>query len=77
MDRIRLRYFPEEDILHLVISDEPEKGSVELAPNITAELNQEGEVIGIEILEASLFLRDMLLESVQAKLLRIPEPHLA
>lgn len=77
MNRIRLRYFPEEDILHLVISDEPEKGSVELAPNITAELNQEGEVIGIEILETSLFLRDMLLESVQAKLLRIPEPHLA
>lgn len=29
-----MRYFSEEDVLHLVISDEPERGSVEIAPNI-------------------------------------------
>ncbi len=73
MGKIRLQYFEQEDILHLVISEEPEKGSVEIAPNITAELNEKGEVIGIEILEASRFLMDALLESVQARVLRIPE----
>ena len=70
MTRPRLHYFKREDVLHLVINDEEEAGSAELSPNVTAELNRKGEVIGIEILEASTFMRDTLLESVQAKLLR-------
>ncbi len=70
MTRPRLHYFEREDVLHLVINDEEEAGSAELSPNVTAELNRKGEVIGIEILEASTFMRDTLLESVQAKLLR-------
>ena len=57
-------------MLHLVIKDEEEAGSAELSPHITAELNRKGEIIGIEILEASAFVRDTLLESVQAKLPR-------
>ncbi len=65
-------YFEQEDILHLVISEEPETQSVELSPNITVELNEKGELIGIEILDASEFLRDMIMESVQAKLLAVP-----
>ncbi len=64
-------YFEQEDILHLVLSDEPEAGSVEISPNITAELNERGELIGIEILNASAFLRDSILESVQAKVLQL------
>jgi uncharacterized protein YuzE len=59
--------------LHLLISDEPEAGSVEVSPNITAELNAEGVLIGIEILGASTFLRDSILETVQAKLLELPQ----
>ena len=51
-------YFEKEDILHLVISDEPESGSVELSPNITAELNENGELIGIEIFNASAFIQE-------------------
>jgi hypothetical protein len=39
-------YFEQDDVLHLAISDEPEAGSVEVGPNITAELNAEGELIG-------------------------------
>lgn len=46
-------YFEEEDILHLRISEGPESNSLELSPNITAELNADGELIGIEILNAS------------------------
>lgn len=53
--------FEKEDILHLVISDEPERDSVELSPNITAELNGNGELIGIEILNANAFIQDTIL----------------
>jgi len=66
----KMVYFESEDILHLVLSDEREAGSAEIAPNITVELNAEGEIIGIEILNASAFLRDTILESVQAKVLQ-------
>jgi uncharacterized protein YuzE len=73
MNKTRMVYFEKDDVLHLVISDEPEKGSVKLGPDITAELNDSGELIGVEILNASTFLRDSILESVQAKMLRLPE----
>ncbi len=56
-------YFEQDDILHLSVSDEPEGRSVELSPNVTAELNEQGELIGIDILNASSFIRDSILES--------------
>ena len=68
----RMMYFEEEDVLHLAISDEPEAESVELSPNITVELNDRGELIGIEILRASAFVRDAILESVQGRILQLP-----
>ncbi|MCP4640349.1 MAG: DUF2283 domain-containing protein, partial [bacterium] len=71
MNKVRMKYFEQDDVLHLAISDEPEAGSVEIGPRITAELNAAGELIGIEILEASSFLRDSILESVQAKMLNL------
>ena len=69
MDKTKMAYFKDEDILHIVISEEKEADSIELSPNITAELNEGGELIGIEILAASSFLRDSILESSQAKIL--------
>ncbi|NUO80646.1 DUF2283 domain-containing protein [candidate division KSB1 bacterium] len=71
MNKTKLAYFEQEDILHLAISDEPESESIEISPNITAELNEKGELIGVEILHASAFIRDSLLESVQAKMLKL------
>lgn len=71
MSAPRLSYFPKIDILHLSISEESEAGSVEISPNITAELNEKGELIGIEIIGASAYLRDSILESTQAKLLEL------
>jgi uncharacterized protein YuzE len=68
-NKIRMRYFEREDILHVVFADEPESGSVGLSPVITAELNAEGELIGVEILNASVFIRDTILETVQVKML--------
>ncbi|HLP46794.1 MAG TPA: DUF2283 domain-containing protein [Candidatus Deferrimicrobium sp.] len=71
MNKVHMEYFENDDILHLAISDEPEAGSVELSPNITAELNDNGELIGIEILDASKYVRDSIMESAQAKILKI------
>ncbi len=71
MNDPKLSYFEKEDILHLSISDEKEFDSVEISPDITAELNENGELIGIEILGASAFLRDSILETAQAKLLQL------
>ncbi len=70
MSKSRMAYFQESDVLHLAISNEPEAASVELSPNITAELNHKGELIGIEILKASEFIRDSILESAPAKILQ-------
>ena len=71
MSNTRMMYFEKEDILHLSISDEPESGSIEISPNVTAELNDKRELIGIEIINASSYLRDSILESVQANLLNL------
>lgn len=74
MKKPKMFYFEKEDILHLVMQDEEEANSVELSPNITAELNAQGELIGLEILQASTFVRDSIMEAVQAKLLNLASP---
>ncbi len=72
-NKIHLRYFEQEDALHFLIADGPESRSIELGPNITVELNDKNEMIGVEILNATAFLRDSVLESVQAKTLQVLE----
>ncbi len=72
-----IRYFEQEDVLHLAITEEPETRSLELSPDITVELNDKDEMIGVEILNASKFLRDSVLESIQAKTLRVLEAEAA
>ena len=69
-----MNYFEGDDIIHIKVKDGDEAGSVELSPNITAELDEANEIIGIEIIGieiigASKYLRDNILESAQAKLL--------
>lgn len=71
MTHSKLSYFEQEDILHLVISEEDEANSLELSPNVTAELNERGELIGIEILNASTFVQETFVEGAQAKLLQL------
>ncbi len=73
MNKTQMRYFEKEDILHLVIAEGTESRSLELSPNITVELNDRNELIGVEILNASTFLRDTVLESVQAKTFQLLE----
>ncbi len=71
MSRTQVHYFEQEDVLHLTITDEPESRSLELSPDITVELNDRDEMIGVEILNASAFLRDAVLESIQARTLKV------
>lgn len=75
MDKAKMTYFKEEDILHFIISEENESNSVELSPNITAELNENGDLIGIEIIEASSFIRDTILDSAQAKMMALKKSY--
>jgi uncharacterized protein YuzE len=71
MNKAKMNYFKNEDILHLAISNEKEAASIEISPNVTAELNENGELIGIEILGASSFIRDSIMEAAQAKMLNL------
>ena len=65
MSETKMAYFK------LQISGEEEARSVELAPDVTAELNDNREMIGIEILNANSFIRDFILEVAQAKMLNV------
>jgi uncharacterized protein YuzE len=73
MNKPTIRYFEAEDILHIAIAGGPESRSVELSPTITVELDENDEMIGVEIVEASSFLRDAVLESIQARTLKVLE----
>ena len=68
---MEINYYKDEDIMHIVISEGPERGSAEVSPNITLELDENREIIGIEILEASKYIRDTILEVAQAKLMNL------
>lgn len=57
-----MRYFEEEDIIHILIKPGNEARSVEMSPNITVELDENGDIIGIEIQNATRFIRDGLME---------------
>ena len=71
MSKPRMRYFEAEDVLHLVFAEGHETQSLELSPNITVELNELNELVGVEILEASSFFRDSVLESLQARMAQL------
>jgi len=64
-----MKYFPEEDIIYIEIKRGTEVNSVEISPNITVELDEAGDMIGVEILNATSYIRNGILETVQAKLL--------
>ena len=53
----KMHYFEADDVIHISIQDGAEANSVELSPNITVELDANGEIIGIEILHASTYIR--------------------
>ena len=68
-----MTYFDTEDILYLLYSEGPQSFSLELTPDITADLNENGNLIGIEILNASSFIEDVILEGKLGKELTLAE----
>ncbi|MGE0679711.1 MAG: DUF2283 domain-containing protein [Candidatus Binatia bacterium] len=48
-----VKYYPENDVLYMLIQAGEEAKSVEIEPGVTAELNKSGKLIGIEILTDS------------------------
>ncbi len=68
MTKLKMTYFANEDILHLVIIGEGEANSVEFSPNITVELSENGGVIGTEIVNATAYVENSIREVMQANL---------
>ena len=68
MMKPKMTYFENEDILYLVITEEDEANSVELSRNITVELSENGEVIGIEIVNATVYIGNSTREVIRANL---------
>ena len=56
-DEPLVNYDSESDILYIVAREGREEGFVEIAPGINIELDEKGEAIGIEIFNASKFLK--------------------
>ena len=57
MKKPLVNYDSQEDILYIVAKKGKEEEFVEIAPGINVELDEKGEVIGFEILNASGFLK--------------------
>ena len=58
----KLNYYPQSDVLHYVVAEGEEFSSREVAPGVTLEFDERGKLIGIEILDASRFVKDFIVE---------------
>jgi len=58
-------YDLQSDVLYIALREGEEEGYVEVVPGVNVELDLRGEVIGIEILRASEFLRPVAVPLLQ------------
>jgi uncharacterized protein YuzE len=58
-----LKYYEESDILYFFLKEGMEKRNIEVVPGVTIELNNKNEIIGIEILDASKFVKNYILKT--------------
>ena len=63
-----VKYYPEDDLLYVSLQAGEEAKSVEIEPGVTAELNKRGKLIGIEILDASKYLRKLIQQRLEPQL---------
>ena len=63
-----VKYYPENEVLYVLIQAGEEAKSVEIEPGVTAELNKSGKLIGIEILDASKYLRKLIQQKLEPSL---------
>jgi uncharacterized protein YuzE len=57
MSRPAVHYDPQSDVLYFLVRDGEEERFVEVTEGVNVELDQEGQLLGVEILNASRFLR--------------------
>ena len=57
MKKPNINYDSQKDILYFAVREGVEEEFIEIAPGVNVELDQKGEVIGIEILNASQMLK--------------------
>ena len=57
MNRSTVYYDPQSDVLYFLMQDGEEARFVEVAEEVNMELDEEGQLLGVEILNASRFLR--------------------
>jgi uncharacterized protein YuzE len=69
-----MRYFEAEDVIHFAIADGLEVDAIEVSADVTAELNGAGEVIGVEILNASRFFYEAMLGAVEGGSIEVNLP---
>lgn len=67
MSEFRVSYDEKEDILYLAKEGQEEE-IVEIAPGVNAELDASGNLLGVEIFEASKLLKDVI-KSIENKAL--------
>lgn len=67
MSEFRVSYDEKEDILYLA-KEGMEEEIVEIAPGVNAELDAAGNLLGVEIFEASKLLKDVI-KSIENKAL--------
>ena len=60
MNKNLINYDAEADALAVYISKGKEEEFIDIAPNVVAELDKNGSIIGVEILNASKVLRAVL-----------------
>ena len=63
-----VKYYPKDDVLCVLLQAGEEAKSVEIEPGVTAELNKGGELIGVEILDASVYLRKLVQDRLEPRL---------
>ena len=59
ISKAKVNYDPKADVLYIVARKGREEEFVEIAPGLNAELDENSRVVGIEILNASNFLKSV------------------
>ena len=63
-----VHYDPEADVLGFYMGKGSEEEFIELAPDVSLELDKSGEIIGLEILNASKVLKQFLKSAKKRKI---------
>jgi len=59
---MKVRYDPESDILYIQIKEDKVKETIDLDDDIFADLNEKGEIVGIEIWQTRKYIFSELLK---------------